>query len=227
MPPLSRDGRGAEQNRQDRAVLSDHVELEIPNHSLRFEFGEIRMEGCPAIGREQIGEVHFPDHLLTRISQPGEFRVVNPDEQAIFVERVIAARGVVIKVEHLLGGLLQRLLRPLPLNRHAEDIGHGLQEVDFVVREFPVVPCVGSHHPIAALAGRDDDAHAAHDAVFVEQRQPAETRFGPKIVHDHRLAGKKGISGLGIRARADGRVADEAFLPANARSKEQTFAVRK
>ena len=36
-----------------------------------------------------------------------------------------------------------------------------------------------------------------------------------------RLVGKKRVSGLGIRARSHGRVADESFLPADARSKEQ------
>ena len=57
------------------------------------------------------------------------------DEDAIFVERVVAARRVVIEVEHFLRGFLQRLLRPLPLDHHAQDIGHGLEEIDFVLGE--------------------------------------------------------------------------------------------
>jgi len=105
------------------------------------------------------------------------------------------------------------LLRSLPLDHHSEDIRNGFKEIDLVLGKRTPLRRVCSQDAVRAFASGDDYTHAAHDAMFVKQRRPTETRFSPKIFDDDRLVSEKSISSLGIFARSDGSVADESCLP--------------
>ena len=94
----------------DAAVLADQIELDIPNAALRLQSRELGLEGAQALRREKIGELPFPDHVLSRISQPFELGIVDPDEHAVLVERVIAAGRVVVEIADLVRRSLQGLL---------------------------------------------------------------------------------------------------------------------
>ncbi len=64
-------------------------------------------------GVRQVGKFLFPDDFLAGVPEPGQLRVVDGDEGAVLVQRVVAAGGVIVQVADLFDGFLQRLFRLL------------------------------------------------------------------------------------------------------------------
>ena len=115
------DRRRADEHGQDRAVLADQIELDIANRALGLQSRELGLEGADAPRREEIRELHLPDHVVARISQPFELGIVDPDEHAVLVEGVIAAGRVVVEIADHVRRSLQGLLRLLARG----DVVHG------------------------------------------------------------------------------------------------------
>jgi hypothetical protein len=86
---------------------TDQVVLNVPSHSLLFEFWEVFLEVSAALGCEKIGKLDFVDYVLSCISQPRELGVVDLDEDAILIEGVVTTGRMVIQVPYLVGRPMQ------------------------------------------------------------------------------------------------------------------------
>ena len=85
------------------------------------------------------------------------------------------------------------LLVALALDGRGQDVGHGLEEVDVVVREGPRPVAEDLERAERAVAAVDDDAQAADDAVIAERAAETANRVSvAEVVDDDRLAGAAG-----------------------------------
>ena len=63
-----------------------------------LEIGKSPLEDFQTRGCNQVAEPLFADDLIARISEPGEFGVVDANEDPVRVERVVSARSLVVKI---------------------------------------------------------------------------------------------------------------------------------
>src|SRR5215475_10170964 len=98
VPAVILERRSAEKDGQNRPVFTEKVELEIVNYPRLNESREILLEALQTLGSKKIIKVFLADNLIARVPQPLEFGVVDQNEQAVFIERVVTAGRMVVEI---------------------------------------------------------------------------------------------------------------------------------
>jgi len=119
----------------------------------------------------------------------------------------------------------QPFLAALALDRHADHIGRGLQEVDLVRRECSPLSAVGAKRAVWLFGRRDGDADRARGWRTERLGQRDETCLRGGILDDHRTGGQDRISGLRT-GPFDRRAPHQSIVPADARPEQECLAVR-
>ena len=105
-------GRGAEEDGKDAAVLADHLDFPVVQRAGLLEALETLGEPVSMGRDEEVAEL-LADHFIAGITQPLQLGIVDAQEDAVLVEGVVTAGGVVVQVADLLGRFAQAVLGQL------------------------------------------------------------------------------------------------------------------
>jgi hypothetical protein len=72
---------------------------------------------------------------------------------------------------------------------------------------------------------RDDDAHAADDALLVQERRAVEPGLGAQVTDDHRAIAVQDVAGLRVESGPDRRAADQPLAPTDPGAESEGLAV--
>ncbi len=89
---------GADRARKNTAILANHVQFQFRDIALTQKTRKVFIEALLALRRQQTAHIALPDQFFTTVAQPGQFRVINPQEHAFRRQGVIAHRGVLIQI---------------------------------------------------------------------------------------------------------------------------------
>lgn len=121
LPFLIVNAGRVEQDGKYQAILAYELEFEVSHQSGLHESGIIVEESFPAIGCQQFGDVHPVDQLGRVVTQPLQFGFVHLHDQAVAVQRMVSAGGIVVQVAHLLRVSFQFPLGPFAFADVADD----------------------------------------------------------------------------------------------------------
>ena len=97
-------------DRNPAAVLGPQFIFVIGKVALGQEAGKIVPETCLPLLVQQIGKQHLPDHFIPAVTQPGQLRLIDPDNETRRVQGMIAAWSVVVEVGNLGGPLFNQVV---------------------------------------------------------------------------------------------------------------------
>ena len=92
------DGGGVQSHRQNRAVLAHHLKIKIVDEASFLEPGKFAEEYFAALRGHQLQKFHLSHHRLPRVTEPGQFRVVDPHEGAGRIQGVVAAGRMIVEI---------------------------------------------------------------------------------------------------------------------------------
>ena len=123
-------GRGVEHHGKHGAILARQLHIHIQMGVRPGIADKIPPEHFPGFGREKIRDF-APDHLVPGIPEPAQLRVIDLHNDAILVQAVVPAGGLVVEVFDLPGPAGRLLLGTLAI-RDVNDVGEQIPDaVDF------------------------------------------------------------------------------------------------
>ncbi|KFB73137.1 MAG: hypothetical protein AW09_001621 [Candidatus Accumulibacter phosphatis] len=97
---------GADQHRQDTAVLAQPVKSQITYAAGTAEVGKVQTEQRAAFGGHELADL-VADELFPGVAEQVEFSLVDRDDRPVGGQRVIAAGCAIVEVGDFLGALRQ------------------------------------------------------------------------------------------------------------------------
>src|SRR5579872_4073899 len=116
---------------------------------------------------------------------------------------------------------LQFALVLLLLDRHTEDIGSTLQEGDVMLAELTFRSAVDLEHSEWQAIALQNDIHGTADSMLDEQFGSSKSLFIFEVIGNHGLTSLKGVTSRRIQIGPNGRLANHALAPADARANKQ------
>ena len=110
----------------------------------------------------------------------------------------------------------------MPVNGHAQDVRRALQKGYVVRGELAFGAAVDFEDAKRLAVALEDHIHGAVDAMLQQQLRRAEALFVFEMIGDDRLAGAQGIAGGRCHVGANGRGANDAWVPADAGAHQET-----
>jgi hypothetical protein len=114
----------------------------------------------------------------------------------------------------------------LLFDRHTEDIRSTLQESDVMLAELSFRSAVDFEHSKWQTVALQNDIHGTADSVFDKQFRSSKSFLIFEMIGNHGLAGVEGVASRRIQIGSDGRAANHAFAPTDARANKQTLVYR-
>ncbi len=113
-------------------------------------------------------------------------------------------------------------------DRPAKDVGDRHEEIHVVARELDFSGAMRANDsPRSPLGTGDGAAHPADDLMVEEEGRTVKPALRSQVVDHNRLTRVEREAGLGIHPRSHSGLADEPFLPPDARPQQQPIALRK
>src|ERR1700752_3099637 len=112
---------------------------------------------------------------------------------------------------------LQLSLILLLFDRHTENIRSTLQKSDVMLAELSFRSAVDFEHSKWQTVALQNDIHGTADFACAKQFRGSKSFFISEMIGNHGLAGVQGIASRRIQIGSDGRAANHAFAPTDAR----------
>ena len=201
-PVVVVDRHRVEHNRQGAAVGAHDFVFDVAQIAGALEMLAGHAHARRIAGRDQIQQMPLADQFLARIAKQAQGGVVDRNENAVRVERVITARRAVVEVGDFFGALGELRVRCLQGGRA---FGHQVFEAQTIAVEFFAI----------AMAFRDIDHRPHRRAVVGRQQGAAQIDPQGRAVLAHQfdfLAHALAVDQRRIGERAEGLVSGIARI---------------
>ncbi len=125
VPGVVIDRQGAHHHGQDGAIFANQFEVALLDRVQDRESGKALGIFLPIVWRKQVEQPFLSFNLMPLVPEPTQLGIIDRNNQALRVERVITAGRPVVQVASFLAGFLQRYRRPRAISIYSIQSGRG------------------------------------------------------------------------------------------------------